>query len=658
MFEVEEVKVEDKRDYSGYVRIPLPFAYIVGSAEAVDNLATVKENLTDGLHIPKTTYSQDEIQKILLDKQVQVDVPRMHWTLGKGIPYEFRGYNLHLMPSFPEDGLALEPYKNSYILAENRLRYVTFDGQYQDEDIKIEKFPKFLKGIKKINPDDLDKLLLSPAQAYKLITLNGGYVLPNPIQEMQASSCSAKANLNLTMGEAEASYAFACSTRNEDAPKKVGELSLHALQGGLFRFPTMFFGLWSFHIGGVPGGSFKEEQHITRNATNNLNVSFSVEIDNFEFSSPSYSEFMNDSDKSLLFYSNQYEINQKGENFTCTRMDDLKSNTLFIEKAFFNDYFIPAVIEELAKTDFSTNLNAVLVEHLILFVPLLSNPAFAKLFFDKLESSSLTPKTKAFLVDHIRLCFDIPPPTFWQRHQDKIILSLIGLALASVIIATSIITFGLPAILAAVGGAIAFGSIAAGSGAALLGIFVLIGKNTDDKRMLEFESIEKAKQDLVLKWIEAGEFIKDRDEKQLEKKAPLIPEVIPEGTVSPELKNEDEDSVNFDLSDEESEEGQEEKETIDLSGEASKEKNKVVTPDLLLSEKESSSSSLSNSPPPEKKDNPSSFPGGEMHSPPLSQSSPRSDKKEHTLDVPGNTQKVSQDPDPTKTDDDTQPKVF
>ena len=134
--------------------------------------------------------------------------------------------------------------------------------------------------------------------------------------------------------------------------------------------------------------------------------------------------------------------------------------------------------------------------------------------------------------------------------------------------------------------------------------------------------------------------------------------MIPEGTVSPELKNEDEDSVNFDLSDEESEEGQEEKETIDLSGEASKEKNKVVTPDLLLSEKESSSSSLSNSPPPEKKDNPSSFPGGEMHSPPLSQSSPRSDKKEHTLDVPGNTQKVSQDPDPTKTDDDTQPKVF
>lgn len=78
--------------------------------------------------------------------------------------------DLQLMSGLPQD---LKKHKDSFILVNNQLCYITFNGKA--EPVKIDNFDQFSASLKDMNKDESPIIHLSKEQENKLITSNGGY---------------------------------------------------------------------------------------------------------------------------------------------------------------------------------------------------------------------------------------------------------------------------------------------------------------------------------------------------------------------------------------------------------------------------------------------------------------------------------------------------
>jgi hypothetical protein len=94
-----------------------------------------------------------------------------------------KGCDLHILPSLPD---VLFSYQNSYVLAKDKLFYVSYCDPDEDvrfykkikisyEDVKIMDFPKLLADLKELNPENKKKILLTKEQYASLIISNGGH---------------------------------------------------------------------------------------------------------------------------------------------------------------------------------------------------------------------------------------------------------------------------------------------------------------------------------------------------------------------------------------------------------------------------------------------------------------------------------------------------
>lgn len=85
------------RSKNGYVRVPLPFAYLVACSDTIEELSAERRSLCNGLHHSQTTCSKTEIKKILEDKGVKVDVERIPWR--DGVPqYQYSKEETGVLP--------------------------------------------------------------------------------------------------------------------------------------------------------------------------------------------------------------------------------------------------------------------------------------------------------------------------------------------------------------------------------------------------------------------------------------------------------------------------------------------------------------------------------------------------------------------------------
>lgn len=101
--------------------------------------------------------------------------------------YFVHGSDLHIMPNLPNNPSL---YKNSFIYAGNQVIYINTEGQ--SESVTIKDINLFRQTLEEINKDRSTLLHLTSSQLYKLITVNGGYVLPKDKDDMDFFKLSIK----------------------------------------------------------------------------------------------------------------------------------------------------------------------------------------------------------------------------------------------------------------------------------------------------------------------------------------------------------------------------------------------------------------------------------------------------------------------------------
>lgn len=267
--------------------------------------------------------------------------------------------------------------------------------------------------------------------------------------------------LPLTKEEARALCAFALTNGNKEAS-----------QAGFFRGPTLFLSFWLSDASASLDIQSDFVMHVTRHSINELHISYTLVL--FPKNSNNLNKWgnvSNDVKKSnaLCLYTNRYTLQQKGGDFTLTRMHQSEDQTLHIQKPFFLDTFLPELLKDLdaAKTE----------QDFKKFVPWLAYKPFADAFFQKLHLLPANEKIVDTLLKGIALCF---PLSLWEKHAGKITSLIIVSLMVSAAIPLSII-FILPNLLGILSST-AFFSITAVAMLAIYAVGGLIGYAVDQNR--------------------------------------------------------------------------------------------------------------------------------------------------------------------------------
>ena len=142
---------------------PLQFFLLLKQLQNLNQLSGEDKNISEHIKILKTKIyllSKGYNGEDVFDKESCLELAQKK-----------QGCDLYKMSSFPE--LNRKAYRNSYILVNNQLKYITSTDEM--DDVKIMNIEKFLDDIKPFNLKDEQKVHLSYNQSKNLITSNGGH---------------------------------------------------------------------------------------------------------------------------------------------------------------------------------------------------------------------------------------------------------------------------------------------------------------------------------------------------------------------------------------------------------------------------------------------------------------------------------------------------